>query len=434
MGKRQCQKYVMLIPQLIDGELDRATAAKVEHHLRNCKGCMNEFRWYQWLHATLRSMPYTPAPPDFTERTLERIRQLKAHQKGAARGVNIGHLGSMLLKQPYAVAYTMALIVVAILGLASIKTRTPTDVVERYTTVAVHENIEAQKRISIQPLSYASAKGNAIETSATNTVKGNVQLTQRANKQKALVVPKQPEAIASQPALINPSPTRITSVARTDVSIRSVTRDFGRDIESSFRIVVPSTMLVSVRGTTVINSADAYLVRIGHLISVGKLSEAAEHLREFAKVNEIDPALRYRALSMLKSCYERMGEWLMAKAVFEQMLSELSHYKDIKSAEQIAERENDMQVKVHTVLEDDTYPEKQTRLASLPPYAQPTATSNALAMQSNAVKAFASNDSSSQLRQTISMLEEIPQDEPTERLLNEDQTFIDALFKLSEAI
>jgi len=419
MSKRRCQKYMILIPQLIDGELDGATTAEVEHHLRNCKDCMNEFMWYQWLHATLRSMPYTPAPPDFTERTLERIRQLKT-QKGATKGVNLSYIGGTLLKQPYAIAYTMALIVVAMLGLASIKTRTPTDVMERYATVATYESTETQKGIGRQPMSYASAKGSTVETLTVSPV--HAQINQRANEQRAFVAPKRYEAIASQPVLANSSLTRMSDVARVDVSIRGIASDFDRDIESSFRVAVPSAMLTGE--TTVINSADAYLVSVGHLMSIGKLSEAVERLREFAKLNEVNPALRYRALSMLKSCYERMGEWLMAKAVSEQMASELSQFRDIKLVGQVSDVEDDTQVERRA----------QTRLASLPSLAQPTPLSNASVVQPNAVKASAPEDTSSQLQQSISILEGIPQDEPTEKLLSDDQTFIDALFKLSEAI
>jgi hypothetical protein len=267
---------------------------------------------------------------------------------------------------------------------------------------------------------YASAKGSTVETLTVSPV--HAQINQRANEQRAFVAPKRYEAIASQPVLANSSLTRMSDVARVDVSIRGIASDFDRDIESSFRVAVPSAMLTGE--TTVINSADAYLVSVGHLMSIGKLSEAVERLREFAKLNEVNPALRYRALSMLKSCYERMGEWLMAKAVSEQMTSELSQFRDIKLVGQVADVEDDTQVERRA----------QTRLASLPSLAQPTPLSNASAVQPNAVKASAPEDTSSQLQQSISILEGIPQDEPTEKLLSNDQTFIDALFKLSEAI
>ncbi len=377
--KGQCRKYRELIPLLIDGELDEATAARVEHHLNHCKGCMNEFKWQKWLCSVLRSMPYIPAPPDFTERTLERIRQLQA-QKGATAHLS-GIFGHPLLQFVRAPAYAFILIIAFYAGWMAFKMTIsntnnphPTRVtMADLTPLHVEEPPIGSPQNHIQ---IAAAKPKEALAASTHVHRGsNANSTRYGGKG---LITHRVYCPMVKPTLSGNTVT----IARSDVNAIGSASEMALSV-SSLR-TLPTAIAAEPKSVTPTISAGALseellslpLTDVKQFTSAGKLSHAVERLTELIRKTAVGEPTRYRALCLLKMSYERMGEWLLAKSVAEQIASELKTLNDVRLiawVAQVCESDGDSQLANElyaAIAEHSTYPTSlrayaQTRLASL---------------------------------------------------------------------
>jgi hypothetical protein len=69
----RCAKIRKLLSVYLDGELDARTRAAVEKHLRECKGCGEEFLALKEMILELRSLDNLKAPNDFIEKVHQKI-------------------------------------------------------------------------------------------------------------------------------------------------------------------------------------------------------------------------------------------------------------------------------------------------------------------------------------------------------------------------
>ena len=68
-----CHEIRERLSEHMDGMLDPATAASVDHHLESCASCHSEFQSLKLLQKELESLPEVEPPPDFLDRLHERI-------------------------------------------------------------------------------------------------------------------------------------------------------------------------------------------------------------------------------------------------------------------------------------------------------------------------------------------------------------------------
>lgn len=444
--KRQCRRYRKLIPLLIDGELDEATAAKVEHHLNHCRGCMSELKWQKWLCSILRSMPYMPAPPNFTERTLERIKQLQAQQGTISHSSGIvGHLLPQFVRVP---AYAFAVLIALFAGWMAFKmgTSTTSDYHPPYV-VANSASPHEVPPINLSPTSTHTQKATA------NVRRALTAQIHPPHENKAPLSHRHSEGLSvgqmSYPDVRVSSRSGMLSIARSDVNAAGDVFEpmlSAANLRASFITIKnePRSAIPVIATQTPSEALLSFtLTEIRQLMDLGRLSHAVERLTELIQKAAIGEPIRYRALCLLKVSYERMGEWVLAKSAAEQIASELKSLNDVGLVAWVAqacESDGDSQLAGElyaSIAEHATYPTSlrayaQTRLASLRSKV-PNWSAMAPAIETAQAQSAPSSGSERQHALPASPENASP-DDAGEHQANGDANFIEDLFKLAEAI
>lgn len=443
--KKQCRRYRKLIPLLIDGELDEATAAKVEHHLNHCRGCMSEFKWQKWLCSILRSMPYTPAPPNFTERTLERIKQLQAQQGAVSHSSGIvGHLLPQFARVP---AYAFVALIALFVGWMAFRMSTSTTS-DYHAPYIVANSASPHKGSPIASSPTITPARKAI----TNVRRTLVAQTRSHHESKASLSHRHSEGLSagqmSYPDVRVPSRGGMLSIARSDVNADNTFEPLlsAANLRASF-IIASNEPRSAIPAVTTPTSSEAFLsltlTEVRQLMDSGKLSHAVERLTELTKKAAMGDPIRYRALCLLKISYERMGEWVLAKSVAEQIASELKSLSDvglIAWVAQACESDGDSQLASElyaAIAEHAIYPTSlrayaQTRLASL--RSKVPSWSAATTVIETAQAQNVSSSTPERQHVLPASPENASPDDAGEHQANGDTNFIEDLFKLAEAI
>ncbi|MCS7253944.1 MAG: zf-HC2 domain-containing protein [Armatimonadota bacterium] len=450
-SKEHCRKYRELIPLLIDGELDEATAARVEHHLNRCRGCMNEFKWHKWLCLVLRSMPYTPAPPDFTERTLERIRQLQAQKSAPSRIWAL--VRSPLLQFAHIPAYAFILLIALFAAWTVTRTLMPSNTSDLHSAVTIGMTNSTPSHVgklsASQPRSPSGIQHAAV-AGETLTATTNRSTISRAAHTTHRRVAKLFDNAATYPNLKPMSSGGTIGIVRTDVRAGDNASEGLSNLAHLRVSLTPikaepqSTMPAGIAYDSGGGISNPLLTEIKQMMSMRKLSQAVERLSELVQDAAAGEPMRYRALCLLKACYEMMGEWVLAKSVAEQIVSELKASNDanlITLIAQACESDGDSQFASElysTVAEHAAYPTSlrayaQTRLASLRSGASGWLTKVAPFVNENAAMQTAPAAVERQSTPLIAPQGASPSDSG-ERQVNGDTNLLEDLFKLAEAI
>ena len=73
----ECKKIKKLLQLYIDNALTSCEKQMVEGHLKGCSTCRTELNALSSTVKLLKSFPEISPPPDFTEKVMSRISQLK---------------------------------------------------------------------------------------------------------------------------------------------------------------------------------------------------------------------------------------------------------------------------------------------------------------------------------------------------------------------
>lgn len=436
----RCRKYRELIPLLIDGELDEATGAKVEHHINHCEVCMSEFKWQQWLRFVLRSMPYIPAPPGFTEKTLARIKQLQNQRSAISRLFNSWRQSiSQLTPIP---TYAFALLIIAFLGWATFKVQMTGDVFRgsEYASIAGLTQPEVEAKIKVPLKNSNGVQTDIARVNGVSPSLAHRHISPSGRPTQLLVKSTVAKSVGKRwrSSPVNPKPSSSASNVIPD-------RADVQPVYSSTIPVSPSSMgmpyiYTSFAYDTDANFSDLSLVEAKQLIENGKLSQAMERLRRLLQTANQGELIRYHVMCLMKICCERMGEWLFAKSISEQITTELIALKDarvIMQVAQVCESNGDAQLASELyamVIEHGVYSTSlcayaQTRLESL------RSGRFAKAVEENRTGAQdisigASNGGST----GASKAADLPHDKPLEANPDDFASLVEDLFKLAEII
>ncbi len=84
-----CENFLKAIFDFVDGELDRKSRRELEHHLRECSRCTEQFNRIRRLRNHLRELPQMKVQDHFMIILRERIRREIVPRGGAAPTINL---------------------------------------------------------------------------------------------------------------------------------------------------------------------------------------------------------------------------------------------------------------------------------------------------------------------------------------------------------
>ncbi|HID06213.1 MAG TPA: zf-HC2 domain-containing protein, partial [Armatimonadetes bacterium] len=358
---RHCRK---LIPLYIDGELDSVKCAQVEYHVRHCKACAQELKWQQWICEVLRSFPVVSPPADFTARTIERLRALHTHPEFHEPFTFVRAPWWKTLGYGFRMAGAMAALVVGVMIWSWLRT-TPVavnSVADTATNVTMTSNAHS-KQLPVKSVKVAKAP------TEQHTVLRSMaeRLDTRSPRKKPISAVKTkrhgtPPTTASIGALAKDDAKGVIAPANAGESADAVMLAYAnattplvnRGVKNSTLVnaqlalntdafipvsyTPPRTALPKDTYTTDLQpDGNPKIASAREQLLIGKPWKAIQTLTGVLDGTAVSKWERYQVLRLLKYAHEKMGEWVLASALKEQLLNEVAQEDDANTALRLAQ-------------------------------------------------------------------------------------------------
>ncbi|MHB9033252.1 MAG: anti-sigma factor family protein [Anaerolineae bacterium] len=94
-----CQDASRLISESLDNPIDQSRQQEFDAHLAECSACQDELACLQRLNAAYTQVKFAQPPPDFTNKVMQRIQQMKLRRsvlRGTITVLGVSVVGAVL--------------------------------------------------------------------------------------------------------------------------------------------------------------------------------------------------------------------------------------------------------------------------------------------------------------------------------------------------